>query len=62
MTAERILMLYVAAERQRYNSYQISGLGLVAGSFNPADGLTKLSGNSAFSALINSEHDDTPVS
>lgn len=40
-TTENHLMIDFAAASETYNTFEISNVGLVAGTDNPADGLTK---------------------
>lgn len=60
-TAERRLSIDISAARQSYQNYEIECLGLVRGDANPADGLTKASGNSALRRLMETGRDETSV-
>lgn len=60
-TAEKRLMIDVAAAREAYNNFEISNVGLVAGIDNPADGLTKPKLCKPLYELLRTGIDATPV-
>lgn len=61
-TTEKRLMIDIASAREAYKNFEISNVGLVAGTDNPADGLTKPRVCKPLYDLLRTGQDDTPVS
>lgn len=51
----------IKSARQSYKRCEIESIGLIRGSANPADGLTRPQGNEALRRLMQTDMDKTPV-
>lgn len=60
-TTERRLMIEIHSVRQSYQSFEISRIGLVRGTDNPADGVSKIGHNGALDRLLDTQMDNTDV-
>lgn len=60
-TTEKRLMIDISAARESYKRFEIEAIGLIKGSDNPADDLSKINGNGALKQILDSGFDETPV-
>ncbi|CDF40899.1 unnamed protein product [Chondrus crispus] len=60
-TAEKRLMIDIAASREAYNKHEISNVGLVLSEHNIADGLTKVNRCKALEEVVKTGFDKNPV-
>eukprot|EP00171_Calliarthron_tuberculosum_P004827 IDg4827t1 len=58
---EKRLMIDILAVREAYNTFEISNVGLISGTSNPADALTKPNFSSSLMNIILHAQDKTPV-
>jgi hypothetical protein len=60
-TSERRLMIDVSATRQAYEHHEISDVGFIRTSNNPADALTKREYNAALKDILTTGRLDLPI-